>query len=70
VEKPIISSQRSTPKPTVSQVKKINNHVDDFYIMMNRDTENEIMKTSKSPYEQKNFLRDRQIKKEKQRKNP
>jgi len=67
------SSHRGTPKPTHSQIKKLPNTAlnnEDFYTLMNRDTEKEIMKQSKSPYEQKNFIKEKQLKKEKQRKNP
>jgi len=45
-------SNRGTPGPTVGQIKKLPNTglaVEDFYTMMNRDTEKEIMKQNKSP---------------------
>lgn len=59
------------PGTTVTQVKKLNNkNVDDFYLLMNKDTEKEILKQNKNPYQQKNFIRDKQLKKEKRRKNP
>lgn len=46
------SSNRGTPGPTSAQIKKLPNTglaVEDFYTMMNRDTEKEILKQNKSP---------------------
>jgi len=65
------ASNRSTPGPTSTQVKKLTGkHVDDFYLMMNKDTEKDIIKDNMNPYQQKNFIKDKQLKKEKARKNP
>jgi len=38
--------------------------------MMNKDTEKDIIKDNMNPYQQKNFIKDKQLKKEKARKNP
>lgn len=46
------ASNRSTPLPgpTSTQIKKLTNrNVDDFQLMMNKETEKEIMKQNKNP---------------------